>query len=223
MSQYLVYIAVFVLSVNTVAAEAQTREDKKGWHKQKGHSYGVERGREGSTEFKFKMDMDFKTSITRIVSENAQNCAQKAANPKPDDIHYCTAALAEPELSPENRYSATYNMGLMQMAFGETDTAALTLLSASALAPENSDSYLALAKLETARGDDALAMDYAVTALSKNPKRPSEIHVTIGHLHEREFEFEKARASYEAAIAANGGSGPARRRLARVNRLWPAK
>ena len=111
----------------------------------------------------------------------------------------------------------------MQMAFGETDAAASTLLSASALSPENSDSYLALAKLETARGNDILAMDYAVTALSKNPKRKSEIHVTIGHLHERDFAFDQARASYEAAIAADGGSGTARRRLERVNRLWPAK
>ena len=180
MSHYLAYFAVFFLTLSTVAAEAQTRDDKKGWHRQSGNGFGIEKGRDGKTDVEFKINMDFKTSLTRIVSENADKCAQKASNPESRDIDYCTAALAEPELSSENRYSATYNMGLMQMAFGETDAAASTLLSASALSPENSDSYLALAKLETARGNDILAMDYALTAFSKNPKRKSEIMLRLG-------------------------------------------
>jgi len=217
-----IFVLVF-FTFAAVTANAQTREDKKGWHKQGGNAFGIEKGKDGSTEVEFKMDMKFDTKIIRKVSKNSQTCAQKAANPKPGDISFCKAALEEADLSPENRYSATYNMGLMHTHFGEIDLAETQLIAAMALSPEMHDSYLALAKLEAGRGNDVAAMDYATTALSKNPKRPAQTYITIGHLHERDFAFDKAREAYTLAVASNGGHGEARRRLERVNRLWPAK
>lgn len=214
---------IFSLCLTSVHSEAQMRDDKKGWHKQSGSAYGIQKGREAKTKVDFKMDMEFETKIIRKRSENARACARHAANPKPRDITYCQDALVETDLSPENKYVATYNMGLMQMAFEEYDAASETLLNASTLDLEKSESLTALAKLEIARGNEIAAKTYVTQALARKPTRPAQAYITLGYLHERDFDFDKARAAYEQALASKGSPGEARRRLERVNRLWPAK
>jgi tetratricopeptide (TPR) repeat protein len=214
---------MFSVCFTSVHAEAQTRDEKIGWHRNTGSSQYIEKGREAKTEFDFKMDMEFETTVVRKRSENARACARHAANPKPTDISFCQNALLEPDLSPENRYVSTYNMGLMQFAFEDYDMASETLLNASTLSPEKSEPLTALAKLAIKRGDEVAAKTYITKALANNPARPTQAYITLGYLHERDFEFEEARAAYEAALASKGSPGEARRRLERINRLWPAK
>ena len=216
-------LIILTLGFTAAAAQAQPEEEKRGWHRHSGIGFGIEKGREGNLKPRFKMELETDTVIIRENSENAKICADRASYPDRADLEYCKAALTEETLTPENRYSATYNMGLMYLELDDTDLAISYFNQAALLSPDRAESYHALSRIETKRGDFENAMTYAKRALKTKPQRVSDIYITIGYLHERDFEFDEARTAYSAALSSNAGSSDARRRLERLNRLWPAK
>ena len=207
----------------STSADAKSRFKKKAVEQENDPTHANYKQNTEVSGFKVSVGEESTTSIEFIVSDNAKACELQAFNPRPTDINYCKAALAEPGLSNANRFSVIHNMGLMQMAYGENDIATQTLLSAAELLPENPASYLSLMQLEMDRGNNTAAMEYANLALSKDPKPSAKIHLILGYLYERDFQFDKARNSYKAAVASNSGYGEAKRRLERANRLWPAE
>lgn len=218
-----IYFLIIIIVSYSMPAQAQTLSDKTGWGHQGAPRLKIESEKKAEYEVEYKVGFEFETHVSFKNSNNAETCALKASSPVARDVLFCKAALAESDLSAKNRYSAAYNLAIMYIALGEADLASSSFAAAIALSPESAASYMALAKLETKRGNDDAAMQYAKLALDKGTEQPSLAHVIIGYLYEREFDFDKAREAYSAALFSNIASGQARQRLDRVNRLWPAK
>lgn len=182
-----------------------------------------DRARDRKLEYQFAANMQFKTVSRIIGSENAKQCQQYARNRviKLSWTQACDAALLESNLSKHNQTASLFNRGIMHMKLDDLTSAKKDFQNVLSVDPSFGDAYLSLGTIAANAAEFRNAKTYADKALAVNITQPARVHVLIGFVAEQEFEFDKARAAYQEALRERPGAADIRRKLERLDRLWP--
>lgn len=176
------------------------------------------------TEFIIAQNMVFNLHSSQARSENAHQCEAYAGRFPADAmwLAVCDAALSEAGLSVQNRKASLFNKALILGSLDRTQDAKTVLLSLAAEYPDFAEPHFELARLSYIADDYDAVLSHAAAAIDRGLPRAARAHTLLGIAHEYHQDFGLARASYQAALARNSANATSRRKLARLNRLWPA-
>ena len=180
---------------------------------------------ERELEYQFATHMEFKTVTRRVGSENAKKCEEFAREyiAMPAWVKICDQAISEQSLSAQNRQATLFNRGLLYMNLDQIELARADFQSIINETPNFGDAYLSLGTIEANVQNYGRAKDYALKALSYEVEQTDRVYVLLGWVAEHQFDFPAAREAYETALKLKPGASATRRKLDRVNRLWPEK
>jgi len=138
-------------------------------------------------------------------------------------LESCREALADPSLSSKNRTITRFNKALLLGNLDKREEAKQNLKSLSQDDTHFGEADYELARLAYEEANYSSAINYANSALSKELDQQSRAYYIKGHSYERDFNFKSARHAYETGLQKTPGDAKIRRRLDRLNRLWPQK
>lgn len=182
-----------------------------------------DRNQSRDIEYQFATTREFQTTSRWVGSEQAKSCeayAQKYAA-QTAGLDACSSALAEPALSKRNRQASLFNRGLIHMNMDNIDAAKQDFQTVLKEDPGFGDAYLSLGIMEANAQNYAQAKVLGDQALNLSTAQPDRVYVLLGWIAEHQFDFDGARAAYGQALDINPGSANARRKLKRLNTLWP--
>jgi tetratricopeptide (TPR) repeat protein len=176
------------------------------------------------TEFIIAQEMSFSLNINTARSHNAKRCENFARDlpAKAEGVTACQLALSDPSLSVQNRKASLFNQALILSNLSRNLESKALLRQLIQRYPNMAEPHYELARQSHNQDDYDMAITHAKAALRRGLERSDRAYNLIGIAHEHEFDFSKARAAYEAALSRNPAAGDTRRRLERLNRLWPA-
>jgi tetratricopeptide (TPR) repeat protein len=146
---------------------------------------------------------DFLESLDQIVRMKLKQGKPREARER---------IMQQIDVSPKN--PAYYNLqGLVAVRLRDFTEAEASFKKAIELEPNQTTAYLHLAELYTSQGKAAQAIQEYEGILAKNPGL-LKVQVLLGVMYERQQQYEKAKARYEAALAADPKFWPAANNLA---------
>jgi tetratricopeptide (TPR) repeat protein len=176
------------------------------------------------TEFIIAQEMSFSLNITNARSHNAKRCENFARDlpAKAEGVTACQLALSDAGLSKQNRQASLFNQALILSNLNRGPESKALLGQLIERYPNMAEPHYELARQSYNHDEYDTAISHAQAALSRGLERSDRAYNLIGIAYEYDLDFPKARAAYEAALSRNPAAGDTRRRLERLNRLWPA-
>lgn len=176
-------------------------------------------------EFVFVQESDISFQMSHVEVETAKACENYARKipAKEEWLESCQDALAEPNLSEKNRSITRFNKAMLLNNLNKRDEAKKYLKSLSQDDTHFGEADYELARLEYEDLNYSSAIKHAYSALGKRLDRKSRAYYIIGQSYESDFNCNSARHAYETGLQKNPGDAKIRRRLERLNRLWPKK
>jgi tetratricopeptide (TPR) repeat protein len=125
----------------------------------------------------------------------------------------CDEKIRQAKDAPELQGLMYHFKGELYQAKKEIAAAEAAYKSAIESNPKMVKSYLALARIQMAQGNEGAAIAQYNSALEANPKQPA-VHMALGTIYEIKSDFDQAEGHYRKALEINPEFSPAANNLA---------
>jgi len=198
---------------NYAATHVPGYHERGGTRANKNFSVGIVTNMTSEVKFKTKGD------------PNVKSCKDFARlrYPQTDMLASCNLALSNANLIPRNRVVSLYHRGILHQNLDNLALARLDYTAALKLNPQFADAMLALAGLDFIDAHFDRVLETTQAALQLQPENPAYGHYLQGYAYEKQMQFQKARLSYQQALAIKPKWRAVRERKALIDRNWPSK